>query len=43
MRFCHRSIFNTIGKYASENDARMVIMGTHGIKGMQKAYRKPGT
>ncbi len=30
------SIFNTIGKYASENEARMVIMGTHGIKGMQK-------
>ncbi len=30
------SIFNTIGKYASDNEARMVIMGTHGIKGMQK-------
>ncbi len=30
------TIFNTIGKYASDNDARMVIMGTHGIKGMQK-------
>ncbi len=30
------SIFNTIGKYASENEAIMVIMGTHGIKGMQK-------
>jgi nucleotide-binding universal stress UspA family protein len=30
------TIFNTIGKYASDTDARMVIMGTHGIKGMQK-------
>lgn len=30
------SIFNTIGKYASESNARMVIMGTHGVKGMQK-------
>ncbi len=30
------SIFNTIGKYASDNDARIVIMGTHGIRGMQK-------
>lgn len=30
------SIFNTIGKYASDHDARLVIMGTHGIKGMQK-------
>jgi nucleotide-binding universal stress UspA family protein len=30
------TIFNTIGKYASECEARMVIMGTHGIKGMQK-------
>jgi nucleotide-binding universal stress UspA family protein len=30
------SIFSAIGKYASEVNARMVIMGTHGIKGMQK-------
>jgi len=30
------TIFNTIGKYASDNEAKMVIMGTHGIKGMQK-------
>jgi nucleotide-binding universal stress UspA family protein len=30
------TIFNTIGKHASDNEARMVIMGTHGIKGMQK-------
>jgi nucleotide-binding universal stress UspA family protein len=30
------SIFNTISKYASSNDVQMVIMGTHGIKGMQK-------
>jgi nucleotide-binding universal stress UspA family protein len=30
------TIFNTIARYASDNDARMVIMGTHGIKGMQK-------
>lgn len=30
------TIFKTIGKYASDHDARMVIMGTHGIKGMQK-------
>ncbi len=30
------TIFNTIGKFATDNDARMVIMGTHGIRGMQK-------
>lgn len=30
------TIFNTIGKYASENEAKMVIMGTHGVRGMQK-------
>lgn len=30
------SIFNTISKYASNSDVQMVIMGTHGIKGMQK-------
>jgi nucleotide-binding universal stress UspA family protein len=30
------TIFHTIGKYASDNEVQMVIMGTHGIKGMQK-------
>ena len=30
------TIFNTIAKYASDKEARMVIMGTHGVKGMQK-------
>ncbi len=30
------TIFNAIGKYATECAARMVIMGTHGVKGMQK-------
>ncbi len=30
------SIFNSIGEIADELDAEMVIMGTHGIKGMQK-------
>ncbi|MBN2348237.1 MAG: universal stress protein [Bacteroidales bacterium] len=30
------SIFHTIGDVADEVKARMVIMGTHGIKGMQK-------
>ncbi|MFO7922145.1 MAG: universal stress protein [Bacteroidales bacterium] len=30
------TIFNTIGKYASDKESRMVIMGTHGVKGMQK-------
>ena len=30
------NIFSTIGKVASEIDANLVIMGTHGIKGMQK-------
>ncbi len=29
-------IFTTIANYATEIDANMVIMGTHGIKGMQK-------
>jgi len=29
-------IFTDIGKYASEKDAELVIMGTHGMKGMQK-------
>ena len=30
------TIFSTISEIANEIDARMVIMGTHGIKGMQK-------
>lgn len=30
------TIFSTISKYASGNDIQMVIMGTHGVKGMQK-------
>jgi nucleotide-binding universal stress UspA family protein len=30
------TIFTTIGKIATEIDANLVIMGTHGIKGMQK-------
>ncbi len=30
------TIFNTIGKFATDIEARMVIMGTHGIKGVQK-------
>jgi nucleotide-binding universal stress UspA family protein len=30
------SIFKTISEYANESDAQMVIMGTHGIKGVQK-------
>ncbi|MCK4853716.1 MAG: universal stress protein [Bacteroidales bacterium] len=30
------SIFKRIAKYANETDALMVIMGTHGIKGIQK-------
>ncbi len=30
------TIFNTISRYASSNDVQMVIMGTHGVKGMQK-------
>jgi nucleotide-binding universal stress UspA family protein len=30
------SIFNTISNYASDSKANMVIMGTHGIKGIQK-------
>ncbi len=30
------NLFNVISDYASENDVSMVIMGTHGIKGMQK-------
>jgi len=30
------TIFSTISKYASDEEANLVIMGTHGIKGMQK-------
>lgn len=30
------SIFNTISDVATEEEANLVIMGTHGIKGMQK-------
>ena len=30
------SLFHIISDYASENNVSMVIMGTHGIKGMQK-------
>jgi nucleotide-binding universal stress UspA family protein len=30
------NIFHTIGEIASENNALLVIMGTHGITGMQK-------
>jgi nucleotide-binding universal stress UspA family protein len=30
------SIFHDISEYANEKDAAMVVMGTHGMKGMQK-------
>jgi nucleotide-binding universal stress UspA family protein len=30
------SIFNEISDYANDNEASLVVMGTHGIKGMQK-------
>ncbi|MEA2105209.1 MAG: universal stress protein [Bacteroidota bacterium] len=30
------SLFHVISDYASENSVSMVVMGTHGIKGMQK-------
>lgn len=30
------SIFNAISQYANETEASMVVMGTHGIRGMQK-------
>ena len=29
------SIFDAIGNFASENDAKLIVMGTHGVKGMQ--------
>lgn len=30
------TIFSTISKYATDEEANLVILGTHGIKGMQK-------
>jgi nucleotide-binding universal stress UspA family protein len=30
------SIFSSIADYANENEANLVVMGTHGMKGMQK-------
>ena len=30
------SIFTAIAEYANEKDASLVVMGTHGMKGMQK-------
>ncbi|QKG81153.1 universal stress protein [Tenuifilum thalassicum] len=30
------NLFNTISEFASESEAELVIMGTHGIKGVQK-------
>lgn len=32
------NIFDDISKIAEENDARLIIMGTHGTKGMQKLF-----
>src|SRR6056297_561583 len=32
------NIFHTISDYAEEKNAKLVIMGTHGIKGMQKIF-----
>ncbi len=32
------SIFKTISAYATANKASLVVMGTHGIKGMQKIF-----
>jgi nucleotide-binding universal stress UspA family protein len=34
----HGSIFSDIGKFAEENNAIAIIMGTHGSKGMQKVF-----
>jgi nucleotide-binding universal stress UspA family protein len=31
-----RSIFTSIAEFANSNDANLVVMGTHGMKGMQK-------
>lgn len=36
VKVLHGSIFTTISNYASDTHANMVIMGTHGIKGIQK-------
>ncbi len=32
------SIFDDIPEFAQKNDARLIIMGTHGAKGMQKLF-----
>lgn len=32
------SIFDEIGKYAEKREARLIIMGTHGLRGMQKVF-----
>ncbi|MGB0934031.1 MAG: universal stress protein [Lishizhenia sp.] len=32
------TIFEDIGKIAEEEDARLIVMGTHGAKGMQKLF-----
>lgn len=32
------NIFEDIGKYATKNNARLIVMGTHGAKGMQKVF-----
>lgn len=32
------SIFDDIGKFAEEKEARLIIMGTHGLRGMQKVF-----
>lgn len=32
------SIFDDIGKIAEEREAKLIIMGTHGAKGMQKVF-----
>jgi nucleotide-binding universal stress UspA family protein len=36
--FQEGSIFREISKYASDNKASMVVMGTHGMKGSQKIF-----
>lgn len=32
------SIFDDIGKFAEQKEARLIIMGTHGLRGMQKVF-----
>jgi nucleotide-binding universal stress UspA family protein len=32
------TIFSTISKYASDNNAALVVMGTHGMKGSQRLF-----